>query len=108
MIGRTLIGVEAAHVHWHSKGGSSSVTNGIALNPTLHKLFDHGAWTLDDDRRILVSREFSGSDEALAMLRPLHGRCLRATVCESQRVDLDCIRWHREPDRGGVFREPAM
>lgn len=108
MIGGALFGVEAAHVQWHSKGGSSSVTNGIALNPTLHKLFDHGAWTLTDDRRILVSSAFSGSDAALGMLRPHHRQCLRATVSVGQRVDVRFIRWHREADLGGVFRAPAM
>jgi predicted restriction endonuclease len=32
----------------------STVANGLALTPTLHKLFDHGAWSLDDSRRVIV------------------------------------------------------
>ncbi len=108
MISGTLFGVEAAHVHWHSKGGPSTVANGLALNPTLHKLFDHGAWSLSDDRRVLVSREFSGSDAALEVLRPLHGRPLREPVPGSVPVAVEFIRWHREPDLGGVFRWPPI
>lgn len=108
MIDGALFGVEAAHVQWHSKGGPSAVTNGIALNPTLHKLFDHGAWTLTDDRRILVSSAFSGSDVALEMLRPLHKQPLRPPVRADQAVDAEFIRWHREPELGGVFRVPAL
>ena len=83
LLGGTLFCLEAAHVHWHSHGGPSTVANGLALTPTLHKLFDHGAWSLDDNRRVIVSRHFSGSDATL---------------------DLACIRWHREPELGGVFR----
>jgi putative restriction endonuclease len=108
MIAGELFALEAAHVKWHSKGGPAVVSNGIALNPTLHKLFDHGAWTLTDDRCILVSSAFTGSDVALDMLRPLHKRPLRQPVRSSDQVDIGFIRWHREPGLGGVFREPAM
>jgi putative restriction endonuclease len=108
MIGGVPFALEAAHVQWHSKGGPSDVTNGIALNPTLHKLFDHGAWSLTDDRRILVSSAFTGSDVALDMLRPLHKKPLRPPVRGAQVVDAEFIRWHREPKLGGVFREPAL
>ena len=108
LIGRTLFCLEAAHVHWHSQGGPSTVDNGLALTPTLHKLFDHGAWTLDDERRVVVSREFSGSDNAIAELRGLHGRPLRAPVPGCPPLSIEAIRWHREPNRGGVFRAPGL
>jgi putative restriction endonuclease len=108
MLGGVLFALEAAHVKWHSQGGPSVVANGIALNPTMHKLFDHGAWTLTDDRRILVSSHFTGSDVALEMLRSRHKQPLRAPVRGDQAVEVEFIRWHREPELGGVFREPAI
>ena len=67
--------------------------------------FDHGAWSLDDSRRVIVSRHFSGSDVALGELRALEGRPLRAPAPGYAPLDLECIRWHREPDLGGVFRK---
>ena len=82
LLGGTLFCLEATHVHWHSHGGPSTVANGLALTPTLHKLFDHGAWSLDDNRRVIVSRHFSGSDVALGELRALEGRPLRAQLAE--------------------------
>jgi putative restriction endonuclease len=108
MLAGTAFCLEAAHVHWHSQGGPSTVDNGLALTPTLHKLFDHGAWTLDDKRRVLVSRHFSGSDSAITELRALHGRALRTPVPGSPPIALDFIRWHREQSLGGVFRGPAI
>ena len=104
MSGAGLLCLEATHVHWHSHGGPSTVANGLALTPTLHKLFDHGAWSLDDNRRVIVSRHFSGSDVALGELRALEGRPLRAPAPGYAPLDLECIRWHREAELGGVFR----
>lgn len=100
--------LEAAHVRWHSQGGPSTVDNGIALTPTLHKLFDHGAWSIDDERRVVVSRHFSGSDGALAELRALHGQPLRKPAPGFPPVAIEHARWHRNPRDGGVFRAPAL
>ena len=107
MAGKYL-GCEAAHVQWHCYDGPDSVANGIALEPTIHKLFDVGAWTLTDDRRILVSREFTGNDATVARIRERHGKSLGAPLAGESPVDVDFIRWHREPALGGVFREPAL
>jgi len=74
------LGLEAAHVHWHSHGGPSTVANGLALQATMHKLFDHGAWSLTDDRRVLVSQDLTGADETTKHLRSLHGRPHRRTA----------------------------
>jgi putative restriction endonuclease len=104
----SYFGCEAAHVRWHAYDGPDDVANGIALEPTMHKLFDAGAWTLTDDRRILVSSEFTGSEQALSLLRSLHGKPLKDPLPGESSVSREFIRWHREPERGGVFRVPAL
>jgi putative restriction endonuclease len=101
-------GCEAAHVRWHAYEGPDVVNNGIALEPTMHKLFDSGAWSLTDDRRILVSAQLTGSDETIKSLRALHGKPMSAPVMAQDSVDSSYIRWHREPGLGGVFRTPAL
>ena len=107
-LGSSYFGVEAAHLHWHSHGGPDIVANGLVLDPTMHVLLDRGAWSLTDDRRILVSTEFTGSDEAVSRLRALHGRPLRVPLPGQEPVRREFIRWHREPGLGGVFRTPAL
>jgi len=104
----TFLGVEAAHVRAHCYDGPDTVANGLVLTPTLHKLFDHGAWALSDDRRVLVSSRFTGTDEATGLLRGHHGRQLRTPLQGSAAVAREYIRWHREPQHGGVFRQPAL
>jgi predicted restriction endonuclease len=39
------------------------------MEPTIHKLFDAGAWTLTDDHRVLVSADYTGSETAVVRLR---------------------------------------
>lgn len=101
-------GCEAAHIKWHACDGPDTVANGFAVEPTMHKLFDAGAWTLTDDCRILVSAEFTGGDDTIARVRGLHGQALRPPIDGAPRPSVEFIRWHREPDLGGVFKLPAL
>ena len=107
-LGRSYFGCEAAHVQWHACAGPDSVANGLALEPTIHTLFDAGAWSLTDDRRILVSANYTGSDVAIERLRARHGQPLLDPLPGQPQIELEYIRWHREPELGGVFREPAL
>ncbi len=100
-------GVEAAHVQWHAKGGPARVANGIALQSTLHQLLDCGAFSLTDDRRVLVSSHFTGSPTANGLL-PLNGTRLRDPLPGFESVQVDYIRWHREKTLGGVFKGPPL
>jgi putative restriction endonuclease len=104
----SYFGVEAAHVRAHCWDGPDEVANGLVLTPTLHRLYDFGAWSLTDDRRVLVSAKFTGTSEATSMLRSLHGSALHAPLPGYAPVRADFIRWHREPEHGGVFRQPAL
>lgn len=107
-LGGSFFGCEAAHVRWFAYDGPDALDNGLAMEPTLHKLFDAGAWSLTDDRRVLVSAEFTGSDEAIFRLRSLHGRPIRQPLPGQPKVSVRYIQWHREREKGGVFREPAL
>jgi len=104
----SFFGCEAAHVQWHAHDGPDNLSNGIALEPTIHKLFDIGAWSLTDDRRIIVSSHFTGTDETIERIRGQHGQRLRSPLPGEPTLDNDYIRWHRESDLGGVFRTPAL
>ena len=55
-----LLAVEAAHIHWLSHAGPSEVRNGLALCALHHSLFDRGAFGLQDDLVIRVSRQARG------------------------------------------------
>lgn len=107
-LGGSSFGCEAAHIRWVAYDGPDTVDNGIALEPTLHKLFDAGAWSLTDDRRILVSADLTGESETIQRIRALHGQPLREPLPGHPPIALDFIRWHRTEQQGGVFRTPPL
>lgn len=90
-------GLEAAHIKWHTAGGPSVETNGLALNALHHKLFDLGAFTLSTDPvpQILVSREVHGGDFAHQMLIELHGKPMRQPQDRTWLPSREFIAWHQ-------------
>jgi len=92
------VGLEAAHIMWHTAGGPSIEPNGIALNALHHKLFDLGAFTLSLDRlpRVLVSRDAHGGDFARSMLVSLHGQEIRSPQDPSWLPAPEFIKWHHD------------
>jgi len=59
-IDQQIIGLEAAHIQWHAFDGPDTVENGLALCSLHHKLFDHGAFGLSDDYKLIVSQKVNG------------------------------------------------
>ena len=104
----SYFGCEAAHMRWHAYDGPDTLDNGLCLEPTMHKLLDRGAWSLTDDRRVLISKSFTGSDAAIERVRSLHGKPISAPSPGEPELSVEFIRWHRESRLGGVFRGPSL
>lgn len=88
------IALEAAHIKWHQAGGPSTEENGLALCSMHHKLFDRGAMTLDEERRIVVSRLVNGNTGLDEWLSRFSGHPLRAPKSPEQVPLEEYVRWH--------------
>jgi len=77
-LGRNPVGIEAAHVRWHSQAGPDVVANGLALCALHHALFDLGVLGLTAERRIRVSDPYVARSEAGRGVVLLAGRSLIA------------------------------
>lgn len=98
------LGLEAAHVRWHSHGGPDEPANGVLLCTFHHKAFDRGALGLTPDHRVLVS-EHVHPDAGMTrtLLVSFHGQPLGAPLPGHDRPAPAHVKWHfRE-----VFRQPA-
>ena len=103
-----LLGLEAAHIQWHSHGGPDRVTNGLALCTFHHGAFDRGAVGLERvsggaGYRSLVSEEINGGSAAIRWLLDYHGRPVRPPQNDAGEPLEKYVKWHSEE----VFRAPA-
>jgi putative restriction endonuclease len=74
-LGRNPVGLEAAHVRWHSQDGPDVVANGLALCAVHHALFDLGVLGLTAELRIRVSSLYvARSDAGRRVVDDLLGR----------------------------------
>lgn len=91
-----VLAVEAAHIHWLSHAGPSEVRNGLALCALHHKLFDRGAFALQDDLVIRVSRHAAGQGQRDSLGR-FDGVPLRIVPKASEdRPAPEFLSWHRD------------
>lgn len=90
--------VEAAHIEAHRLRGNDALTNGLALTPTAHTLFDLGLWSVADDLRILVKPAADFREESPAggfSLRAQAGRRLHIIPSSPVRPAPEYLAWHR-------------
>jgi len=102
-LGETSLGLEAAHVMWHSAGGPDTADNGLALCSFHHKTFDLGAIGVGPDLRVLVSVDVNGRDRVDDWLGRFAGQPLTGPRADSPPPDAEYLGWHRQE----VFHAPA-
>lgn len=86
--------VEAAHVQPVEFNGPDSVRNGIALLGTAHWMFDRGLISLEDDLRILVSRQTNDYAGVRAFINESGYALPPRNISDSLHPQF--LRWHRE------------
>lgn len=88
--------VDACHIIPFSKSGNDTVSNGISLSPTLHRAFDRGLFTVDEDYKIIVSSIFSESGNTQYGLKQFHGQKIILPDNELFYPDIRNFGWHRK------------
>jgi len=92
-IGNTTVGLEAAHIQWHQAGGPDIEPNGLALCTLHHKLFDLGAFTLEN-RHMLVSEHAHGGRQFEESLLRYHGRPIKSPIRDEHAPAHRYSDWH--------------
>ena len=100
-----LLGLEAAHIKWHSYGGPDRVPNGLALCSIHHKALDRGALGLVSAARgfkVLISAKAHGESDTTRRFWDYHGAPLRHPRSSEFKPKDKFVRWHTRE----VFRGP--
>ena len=108
-LGAQPLGLEAAHIQWHSHAGPDKVVNGLALCLLHHEAFDRGALGLEGRKgtgfNVLISHEVRESrGEAAGSLIEFSGRRIRSPRTESRAPARPFVDWHSSE----VFRSPPL
>lgn len=104
-IGGVPVGLEAAHIKWHTANGPDTEDNGLALCSIHHKLFDRGVFTVNSGRMILVSEKVLGSDGLTENLMKFHAVEARRPVRAAFTPREEFTRWHYREVFKGPERE---
>ena len=100
-----LLGLEAAHIKWHSAGGPNKVTNGLALCSIHHKALDRGALGLaptSEGFKVLISKKVYGQSNATQWFWDCHETPLRHPRNSEFKPKAEFVKWHTRE----VFRYP--
>ncbi len=89
-----VVAVEAAHVRWHNHAGPAVVRNGLALCSLHHRLFDRGAFGLDDSLVIRVSTKAKGRGRRESLGRFDGARLPVVPTMSTERPAPEFLRWH--------------
>jgi putative restriction endonuclease len=103
-IGTLSIALDAAHIRWHQYGGPANESNGLALCVLHHKIFDLGAFTLNDQGVLLVSDQANGSAGFQESLLRHHGQKVRPPQRPEWKPASDYLGWHGREVFKGIAR----
>lgn len=90
----TISMVDACHIKPFAVGFDNTLTNGIALCPNLHRAFDRGLLTVDDNYRVIFSRAFTENAASPFNLRQVENVTL--TLPAHHLPSLEAFAWHRQ------------
>jgi putative restriction endonuclease len=99
-LGSVAIALDAAHIRWHQAGGPDAESNGLALCVLHHKMFDLGAFTVQDGK-LLVSDHANGTTGFHESLLTFHGKPIRPAQSPDWQPEMRHLAWHgREVFKG--------
>jgi len=88
--------LEAAHIKSYARGGPNDVRNGLTLRTDVHRLFDCGYVTVDENCRFVVGRRLREDFGNGRSYNDLHGRELVVPAVAASRPSTVALAWHRE------------
>ena len=88
--------IDACHIRPFSDNQDDRVTNGIALCPNLHRAFDRGLISIDQEYKVLVTDQIQEDKSNPYGLEILRGRKILLPTEMHLRPDQENLEWHRK------------
>ena len=88
--------IDACHIVPFALSHDDKVNNGIALCPNLHRAFDRGLVSIDEEYRVMVSSHIDEIAEHPYSLSKLDGKQIILPVQEQYLPAQENLTWHRK------------
>lgn len=85
--------VDACHIVPFSVSHNDTISNGISLSPNIHRAFDRGLITLNEEFRVVLSQSFTEFPSE-HMIRSLEGKQIKLPKDSHHYPDLENVKWH--------------
>lgn len=87
--------IDACHIIPFSESYNDTITNGIALCPNLHRAFDRGLITIDENYRVIVSKIFK-EDKTNYSIKAFENQQVILPKHDKYYPLIDNLIWHRK------------
>ena len=87
--------IDACHIYPFSLSGDDTVTNGIALSPTMHRAFDRGLLTINSNFLVRVSPSIQ-EEESRFTLSQFEGKQIILPEKEKYYPSQESLSWHNK------------
>lgn len=88
--------IDACHIKEFSKTQDDTIRNGITLCPNLHRAFDRGLITIDNNYQVVVSNQFIEPQQTPYGIKQFHGIKINLPKEVKYYPALANLRWHQE------------
>jgi putative restriction endonuclease len=88
--------IDACHIKPFSICKEDHIKNGISLSPNIHRAFDRGLLSLDEEYRILVSNQIIEDNSNSHSIKKLEGQKIILPLNELHYPGQEYLSWHRE------------
>jgi putative restriction endonuclease len=88
--------IDACHIIPFSLTHNDQISNGIALCPNMHRAFDRGLLSVDENYKLLVSPAIIEDAEHVYSITKLEGKQIHLPPGERYYPAQDNLKWHRE------------
>ena len=88
--------IDACHIVPFSLAHDDKISNGIALCPNMHRAFDRGLLSVDEDYRIIISSGIIEDAQHVYSIKQLGGKRIHLPPATQYYPSQENIAWHRE------------
>jgi putative restriction endonuclease len=86
--------VDACHIKPFAQFGLDGVSNGICLSPTIHRAFDSGLISIDEDYKVMIKKKFTETRSTHSILQ-FEGQKIALPTNPHHWPSQENLGWHR-------------